>query len=86
MCLPKRDGPMLRRHLNPFSTHLVSLSSGERMHERELKDAHAALLVAGSNRGVAEATLRDVSKKLDERTEARRMATEALQDLASMRR
>jgi uncharacterized protein (TIGR02680 family) len=53
------------------------------MHERELKDAHAALLVAGSNRGVAEATLRDVSKKLDERTEARRMATEALQDFAA---
>ena len=55
----------------------------QRRHEREFKDAQAALLVAGSNRGTAEATLRGLSEKLDERTQARRIATEGLQAYAA---
>jgi uncharacterized protein (TIGR02680 family) len=55
----------------------------QRRHEREFKDAQAALLVAGSNRGTAEATLKGLSEKLDERTQARRLATEGLQAYAA---
>ncbi len=55
----------------------------QRGHEREFKDAQAALLVAGSNRGTAEANFRGLSEKLDERTQARRLATEGLQAYAA---
>jgi uncharacterized protein (TIGR02680 family) len=55
----------------------------QRRHEREFKDAQAALLLAGSNRGTAEANLRGLSEKLDDRTQARRVATEGLQAYAA---
>ncbi len=55
----------------------------QRSHDREFKDAQAALLVAGSSRGTAEATLRGLSEKMDERIEARRVATEGLQAYAA---
>lgn len=48
----------------------------QRRHERELKDAQAQLIVASSNRGTAEATLKGLREKLEERTQARRLATE----------
>ncbi len=55
----------------------------QRRHEREFKNAQASLLVAGSNRGTAEATLKGLSEKLDERTQSRRLATEGLQSYAA---
>jgi len=55
----------------------------QRRHEREFKDAQAALLVAGSNRGTAEATLKGLGEKLDERAQARRVAAEGLQAYAA---
>jgi len=51
----------------------------QRRHEREFKDAQAALIVASGNRGTAEAKLRAASEKLDERSQARGLATEGLQ-------
>ncbi|MGC1457193.1 MAG: TIGR02680 family protein [Steroidobacteraceae bacterium] len=55
----------------------------QRRHDRELKDAQAKLIVASSNRGTAEATLKGLSEKLDERVQSRRLATEALQAYAA---
>lgn len=55
----------------------------QRKHEREYKDAQAALLDAGSKRGTAQATHKGLSEKLEERGQARRLATEGLQAYAA---
>jgi uncharacterized protein (TIGR02680 family) len=52
-------------------------------HDREFKDAQAQLIVASSNRGTAEATLKGHSQKLEERAQARRTATDGLQAYAT---
>jgi uncharacterized protein (TIGR02680 family) len=54
-----------------------------RQHDRELKDAQAQLIVASSNRGTAEASLKNASERLNERTQTRRLATEDLQAYAA---
>jgi uncharacterized protein (TIGR02680 family) len=53
-----------------------------RDHERELKAAQAQLIVASSNRGTAEAALKALNERLEERIQARRLATEGLQAYA----
>ena len=55
----------------------------QRRHDREFKDTQAQLIVASSNRGTAEATLKGLSEKLDERAQSRRLATEGLQAYAA---
>lgn len=55
----------------------------QREHEQALRAARAKLVVASSNRGTAEATLKALSEKLEERVLARRLATEGLQAYAA---
>ena len=55
----------------------------QRHHERALKDARAALVVASSQRGTAEQRHKDLAEKQEERSQARRIATEGLQAYAA---
>jgi len=51
-------------------------------HERALKDARAQLVVVAGQRGTAEQKHADLRQKLEERTQARKSATEGLQAYA----
>jgi uncharacterized protein (TIGR02680 family) len=51
-------------------------------HERALKDARAQLVVVAGQRGTAEQKHADLRQKLEERTQARKAATEGLQAYA----
>jgi uncharacterized protein (TIGR02680 family) len=53
------------------------------VHERDLKDAQAQLIVASSRRGTAEATVKSLTEKLEDRILTRKLATEGLQAYAS---
>jgi len=53
------------------------------LHDRNLKDAQAKLIVASSNRGTAEATVKSLVERLEDRILTRKLATEGLQAYAS---
>lgn len=71
------------KQVNELLQEIAAAESAKADHERALKDARAALLVAGSRRGTAEGKYNELNKKLAERVELRRHAINELQAFAS---
>lgn len=71
------------KQVSELLQEIAATESAKADHERALKDARAALLVAGSRRGTAEAKYNELDKKLAERVAHRRHAINELQAFAS---
>jgi len=67
------------RQVDELLSEIDATERAMRKHERALKDARAALVVAAARRGTAEQKHADFNEKLEERSQARKTACEKLQ-------
>ncbi|HEY5088113.1 MAG TPA: TIGR02680 family protein [Gemmatimonadaceae bacterium] len=67
------------KQVDELLSEIEATERAQQKHERALKDARAQLVVAATLRGTAEQKHSDLNEKLEERSQARKTATEKLQ-------
>ena len=71
------------KQVDELLSEIATTEETQERHERALKDARAALVVASAHRGTVEQKHTDLNEKLEERSQARRSATEKLEAYAT---
>jgi uncharacterized protein (TIGR02680 family) len=70
------------KQVDELLSEIEATQQAQQQHDRALKDARAQLVVAAAQRGTAEQKHSDLNQKLEERVQARKIATEGLQAYA----
>ncbi len=72
------------KQVKDLLSEIEATEQAQREHERGLKDARAQLVVVAGMRGTAEQRYADLNRKLEERVQLRKAATEGLQTYAQL--